>query len=46
MFPIMSVQGGYFRGTDLEVVGYKVYNIVIIRVVHAYETHIVGIKPA
>lgn len=44
--PSMAVQVGYFQGTDFKVIGYKVHNSVIVRVIDADKSHVFGIQLA
>ena len=44
--PSMAVQVGYFQGTDFKIVGYKVHNSVIVRVINADKSHVFGIQLA
>ena len=44
--PSMAVQVGYFQGTDFKVIGYKVHNSVIVRVINTDKSHVFGIQLA
>ena len=41
-----KLEVGYFQGTDFKVVGYKVHNSVIVRVINANKSHVFGIQLA
>lgn len=42
--PSVAIKVGYLQRTDIKVIGYKIYNGIIFRVIDSDKSHILGIE--